>query len=62
MLDRIFSGDMGDASRFSVAGLIVMALGVLLATSFSLIPALFTICSSMSAAIIVRKLGAVSEI
>ncbi len=28
MLDRIFSGD---ASRFSVAGLIVMALGVLLA-------------------------------
>ena len=31
MLDRIFSGDMGDASRFSVAGLIVMALGVLLA-------------------------------
>ena len=31
MLDRIFSGDMSDASRFIVAGLIVMALGVLLA-------------------------------
>ncbi len=31
MLDRIFSGDMGDMSRFSIAGLIVMALGVLLA-------------------------------
>lgn len=34
----------------------ILALGVLLATSFSLIPALFTICSSMSAAIIVRKI------
>ena len=31
MLDRIFSGDMNDVSRFSIAGLIVMALGVLLA-------------------------------
>ena len=31
MLDRIFSGDMSDTSRFSIAGLIVMALGVLLA-------------------------------
>ena len=34
----------------------ILALGVLLATSFILIPALFTICSSMSAAIIVRKI------
>ena len=31
MLDRIFSGNMSDMSRFSVPGLIVMALGVLLA-------------------------------
>ncbi len=31
MLDRIFSGDMSDMSRFSVPGLIVMVLGVLLA-------------------------------
>ena len=30
MLDRIFSGNMADTSRFSVPGLIVMALGVAL--------------------------------
>ena len=30
MLDKIFSGTMADASRFSVPGLIVMALGVAL--------------------------------
>ncbi len=28
MLERVFSGDVSDVSRFSVAGLIVMALGV----------------------------------
>ena len=28
MLDKIFTGDMADMSRFSVPGLIVMALGV----------------------------------
>ncbi len=28
MLDKIFSGSMADTSRFSVPGLIVMALGV----------------------------------
>ena len=30
MLDKIFSGNVTDASRFSVTGLIVMALGVAL--------------------------------
>ena len=30
MLDKIFSGEMTDMSRFSVPGLIVMALGVAL--------------------------------
>ena len=30
MLDKIFSGAMADTSRFSVPGLIVMALGVAL--------------------------------
>jgi len=30
VLDKIFSGNMTDASRFSVTGLIVMALGVAL--------------------------------
>ena len=30
MLDKIFSGEMADMSRFSVPGLIVMALGVAL--------------------------------
>lgn len=34
----------------------LLTLGVLAATDFSLIPALFTLCSSMSAAIIVRKI------
>ena len=34
----------------------ILTLGVLAATNFSLIPALFTLCSSMSAAIIVRKI------
>lgn len=29
VLDRIFSGEAGDMSRFSVPGLIVMALGVI---------------------------------
>ena len=31
MLERIFTGSMKDTSRFNVIGLIVMALGVLLA-------------------------------
>ena len=30
MLDKIFSGELADTSRFSVPGLIVMALGVAL--------------------------------
>ena len=30
MLDKIFSGNMADMSRFSVPGLIVMAMGVAL--------------------------------
>ena len=30
MLDRLFSGSIGDTCRYSIAGLIVMALGVAL--------------------------------